>query len=297
MTLREHLAALGVPFLEREPLKLHTTFRIGGPAPILILPASVRDLTAALAGCRLFGQEPFIMGHGSNLLVADRGVARPVILLGESFAAVRREGDRIIAQAGALLLQVCRFALSERLGGLEWAYGIPGSVGGAVCMNAGAYGGELKNHLVSVTFLDEKTSLRTLPAEALGLGYRRSVFEKRNLCVVEAEIRLVPAPPAAILGEMRKFMGLRREKQPLDIPSAGSVFKRPEGLAASALIDRCGLKGLAVGGAEVSRKHAGFIVNRGGATAGEVRELIRRIRRTVREQTGVELECEIRMIG
>ena len=296
MNLIEQLQKAGIPLAEQEPMTRRTTFGIGGPA-LLLRPRSRAELQAAMTLCREAGEEPFILGRGSNLLVSDSGISRPVIQLDGDFTAITREGNTLRCGAGASLIAVCRAAAENSLSGIEWGYGIPGSLGGGVYMNAGAYGGELRDVLTEVTFLDEAGEYRTLPAAELSLSYRHSIFEERLGCViVEAVLTLTPGDPAAIRAAMEDYMSRRREKQPLEYGSAGSTFKRPVGNYASALVDQCGLKGLSVGGAEVSRKHAGFIINRGGATAADVRELIAEVQRIVREKTGYTLECEIKFV-
>lgn len=296
MNLIEQLQKAGIPLAEQEPMTRRTTFGIGGPA-LLLRPRSRAELQAAMTLCREAGEEPFILGRGSNLLVSDSGISRPVIRLDGDFTAITREGNTLRCGAGASLIAVCRAAAENSLSGIEWGYGIPGSLGGGVYMNAGAYGGELRDVLTEVTFLDEAGEYRTLPADELSLSYRHSIFEDRpGTVIVEAVLTLIPGDPAAIRAAMEDYMSRRREKQPLEYGSAGSTFKRPVGNYASALVDQCGLKGLSVGGAEVSRKHAGFIINRGGATAADVQELIAEVQRIVREKTGYTLECEIKYI-
>ena len=297
MNLIEQLQKAGIPLAEQEPMTRRTTFGIGGPA-LLLRPCSRAELQAAMTLCREAGEEPFILGRGSNLLVSDSGISRPVIRLDGDFTAITREGSTLRCGAGASLIAVCRAAAENSLSGIEWGYGIPGSLGGGVYMNAGAYGGELRDVLTEVTFLDEAGEYRTLPAAELSLSYRHSIFEDRpGTVIVGAVLTLTPGDPAAIRAAMEDYMSRRREKQPLEYGSAGSTFKRPVGNYASALVDQCGLKGLSVGGAEVSRKHAGFIINRGGATAADVRELIAEVQRIVREKTGYTLECEIKYIA
>lgn len=297
MPLSDTLCELGIPFSENEPMKNHTTFQIGGPAAWLISPRDYRELEAALAACRTEGKEPFLMGRGSDLLVKDEGIAGPVILLSDDFSAIHRRGNSLICQAGASLIKVCRFAAEEHLGGMEWAYGIPGSLGGGIFMNAGAYGGELKDIVTAVTYIDENGRMQTAVGEELDFGYRHSMFEGRACCIVEAELCLSPCPPEEINKKMTDYMGRRKAKQPLEYPSGGSTFKRPEGSYASALIDQCGLKGLTVGGAAVSEKHAGFVINKGGATAADVLALVAKVQETVKDKTGYQLECEIKVIG
>lgn len=297
MNLIEQLQKAGIPLAEQEPMTRRTTFGIGGPALLLLRPRSRAELQAAMTLCREAGEEPFILGRGSNLLVSDSGISRPVIQLDGDFTAITREGNTLRCGAGASLIAVCRAAAENSLSGIEWGYGIPGSLGGGVYMNAGAYGGEMKDILTEVTFLDEAGEYRTLPADELSLSYRHSIFEDRpGTVIVGAVLTLTPGDPAAIRAAMEDYMSRRREKQPLEYGSAGSTFKRPVGNYASALVDQCGLKGFSVGGAEVSRKHAGFIINRGGATADDVRELIAEVQRIVREKTGYTLECEIKYI-
>ena len=295
MTLLQQLSGAGIPLLPQEPMSRRTTFGIRGPA-LLLRPQNREQLQTAVALCRGAGQPPFILGRGSNLLVSDAGIARPVIQLGEGLSAVVRQGDTLRCGAGAALISVCLQAARAGLSGLEWAYGIPGSLGGGVYMNAGAYGGELKDVVAEVTYLDENGDFCTASGDTLQFGYRHSVFQQRECCIVEAVLALVPGRESEIRAAMEDYMNRRREKQPLEYGSAGSTFKRPAGNYASALVDRCGLKGLAVGGAEVSQKHAGFIINRGGATAAEVLQLIAEVQRTVREKTGYELECEVKYV-
>ena len=294
MNLLEQLQNAGIPYTENEPMSRRTTFGIGGPA-LLLHPRTRTQLQTAVSLCRAAGTDPFILGRGSNLLVSDSGIARPVIQLDGDFTAISRQGNTLRCGAGASLIATCRAAAENSLSGLEWGFGIPGSLGGGVYMNAGAYGGELRDVLTEVTFLDETGEYRTLPAAALELSYRHSIFEERPGCViVEAVLTLTPGEETAIRAAMEDYMSRRREKQPLEYGSAGSTFKRPVGNYASALVDQCGLKGLSVGGAEVSQKHAGFIINRGGATAADVRQLIAEVQRIVREKTGYTLECEIK---
>ena len=295
MTLLQQLSGAGIPLLPQEPMSRRTTFGIGGPA-LLLRPQNREQLQTAVALCRGAGQPPFILGRGSNLLVSDAGIVRPAIQLGEGLSTVVRQGDTLRCGAGAALISVCLQAARAGLSGLEWAYGIPGSLGGGVYMNAGAYGGEMKDVVAEVTYLDENGDFCTASGDALQFGYRHSVFQQRECCIVEAVLALVPGRESEIRAAMEDYMNRRREKQPLEYGSAGSTFKRPAGNYASALVDRCGLKGLAVGGAEVSQKHAGFIINRGGATAAEVLQLIAEGQRTVRAKTGYELECEVKYV-
>jgi UDP-N-acetylenolpyruvoylglucosamine reductase len=239
-----------------------------------------------------------IMGNGSNLLFSDAGFDGLIIRLGSRFSAIElRDNNTIYCQSGAALLSVCRFAQRSGLSGLEFAYGIPGTVGGAVYMNAGAYAGEMKDALLYADHLTPGGIPGRFGGEALGLDYRKSVYSGANFAITGALLQLTPDTPEAIAARMADFMQRRLDKQPLHLPSAGSTFKRPAGYFAAALIDQCGLKGLRVGGAQVSEKHAGFVVNTGEATCTDVLELIRQVKAIVLEKTGVALECEVQLIG
>ncbi|MBR5046956.1 MAG: UDP-N-acetylmuramate dehydrogenase [Eubacterium sp.] len=283
--------------LENEPMSRHTTFGIGGPADIFVDVASADEICRV---CRLArsGEVPFfIVGNGSNLLVSDEGIRGVVIHLGKSFSKVEREGDIIGAQAGASLGKIARTALEASLTGFEFAAGIPGSFGGAVSMNAGAYGGEMKDILLDVDLLTPRGEVLTLKAEEMDLSYRHSIVFDKDYIVLGARIRLQAGDPEKIRERMDELACARREKQPLEYPSAGSTFKRPEGYFAGKLIQDAGLKGYTVGGAMVSEKHAGFVINHGGATAEEVRFLIRQVQKKILEQFGVTMETEVRFLG
>jgi UDP-N-acetylmuramate dehydrogenase len=285
-----------------EPMSRHTTFRIGGPAALMALPRTAGEAKAAVKTARELGIEPFILGNGSDLLVADEGYPGFIIKLAGEFEEIcfcpapKGGTPQLTAGGAALLSTLSKTALHWGLTGLEFASGIPGSVGGAVTMNAGAYGGEMAQVLESVTFLDEAGEVCTLPASECGFGYRHSVFSDRKCLILKARFHLDQGDPAAIRARMEELAAKRREKQPLEWPSAGSMFKRPPGHFAAALIDQCGLKGLTVGGAQVSEKHAGFVVDRGGATCADVLELVRQVRESVLRQTGVELEMEVKVL-
>lgn len=287
-----------------EPMSRHTSFRIGGPVPLMALPRTEVEVQEILSAAVMeAGVTPFFMGNGTNLLVADEGADLFVV---KAFNGLNRlelaekgewPGRRtIVAGSGVLLSQLANFAMEHGMTGLEFAHGIPGTVGGAVTMNAGAYGGEIAQVLEEVDFLDEAGEVCTLPASECGLGYRKSIFSGRKCLILEARFRLEPGDPASIKARMEELAAKRREKQPLEYPSAGSMFKRPPGHFAAALIDQCGLKGLTVGGAQVSAKHAGFVVNRGGATCADVLELVRQVQEEVLRQTGVELEMEVKVL-
>ena len=282
--------------LEDEPMSRHTTFRVGGPADVLFLPADAGEVLRAMAEARALDLPCFVKGNGSNLLVRDGGVRGLVIELGDPMSAVVIKGTSLRAQAGASLARIAREAATASLSGLAFASGIPGSVGGAVAMNAGAYGGEIKNALYRALVL-EQGEARWKTAEELHLGYRSSDILRDGLTVLEAEFSLTPGDRDAILAEMNDLARRRREKQPLSLPSAGSTFKRPEGHFAGALIEAAGLKGYRVGGAQVSELHAGFLVNAGGATARDVLALIEDVQARVLASSGVMLEPEVRIIG
>lgn len=279
-----------------EPMSKHTTFRIGGPAALMGLPKSAGEARMAVKAARELAVEPFFLGNGSNLLVADEGYPGFIMKLTGDFDEIREVGQGLEAGSAALLSRLSGRALELGLTGLEFAGGIPGSVGGAVMMNAGAYGGETAQVLESVAFLDEEGEVRTLPASECGFGYRHSVFSNRKCLILKARFQLKQGDGDAIKARMDELTAQRKAKQPLEYPSAGSMFKRPPGHFAAALIDQCGLKGLAVGGAQVSEKHAGFVVNRGGATCADVLELVRQVKARVLSQTGVELEMEVRVL-
>ena len=279
-----------------EPMSKHTTFRIGGAAEVFAAP-DARELPQLLAMAKGADVPVAVIGNGSNLLVGDRGIAGLVIEIGERMSEVRIEGTILVAGAGALLSKAAQTAAAAGLGGLEFAAGIPGSVGGAVVMNAGAYGGEMKDVLQSVKVLTEEGELLILTTEELELGYRHSCVPERKYIVVEATMELSAKPEEEIRACMAELRAQRAEKQPLEYPSAGSTFKRPEGYFAGKLIMDAGLRGYTVGGAQVSEKHCGFVINKGGATAADVRQLMQDVHDRVKEQFDVELEPEVKMIG
>lgn len=284
--------------LEHEPMARHTTMRVGGPAEILFSPASEGELLFAVREAKRAGAPFRIIGNGSNLLVLDGGLPGLTIRLGEAFSKISVDGNQIRAQAGALLCRVAAAARDASLTGLEFASGIPGSAGGGMAMNAGAYGGQLSDVFEGCRALDPETGIISAlgPAE-MALGYRESAALSRGLIVTEAAFRLTAGDRSAIQAKMDDLSARRREKQPLNLPSAGSTFKRPEGYFAGALIEQAGLKGLRVGGACVSEKHAGFVVNDRNATARDVLDLIRLVQARVLEHSGVRLETEVRILG
>uniref|UniRef100_N2A8K8 UDP-N-acetylenolpyruvoylglucosamine reductase n=1 Tax=Eubacterium plexicaudatum ASF492 TaxID=1235802 RepID=N2A8K8_9FIRM len=280
----------------KEPMSRHTTFRVGGPADYFIMPRP-QQTAEVLALCKREQIPCRIVGNGSNLLVSDAGIRGVVIAFTKQAAQIRVNQDRILAEAGALLSQAAAAACRAELGGMEFAAGIPGSIGGAVVMNAGAYGGELKNILTHAVVMTEEGEQLTLKNEELELSYRHSCIPERHLTVLEAEFQLQKKPQEEIHALMEELKGRRLEKQPLEYPSAGSTFKRPVGNYAGKLIMEAGLAGVSVGGAQVSKKHCGFIINKGNATAADVYGLIQLVRKKVREHSGIELETEVKYVG
>ena len=282
--------------LQNADMRQYTTLKLGGTADWLAFPRSAAEIAELFAEAGAAGLPVSVIGHGSNLLVLDGGIRGLVIRIEKNMKNIRREGNRLTAAAGAMLGAVAGFAAENGLTGLEFASGIPGTVGGAVTMNAGAYGGEMKDVVVRVDGILPDGTEMSLSGEEMQFGYRRSAVKDLNLIVTEVTMELAEGDPAEIRAKMSELNRQRAEKQPLDVPSAGSTFKRPEGFYAAALIDQCGLKGYSVGGAQVSMKHAGFLVNSGDSSRDYL-ELVRTVQRIVRERAGVELEPEIRIIG
>lgn len=285
---------------ENEPLSAHTTFRIGGPAKYYLVPESKAEVREGLAFANEKNLPWLVIGKGSNLLVPDEGYSGVVIEIGKGMEKIEVEtgetDGRICAQAGVSLGVLAAAAAKESLTGLEFASGIPGTLGGAVTMNAGAYDGEMKDVIVSATVLDKSGEERTLSREQLQLGYRSSRIQREGSLVLEAVFELQKGNREVILEKMRELNGRRRDKQPLEYPSAGSTFKRPEGYFAGKLIQDAGLRGFRIGDAQVSEKHCGFVINRGNATAADVRRLIKEVQKRVQESSGVWLEPEVKMI-
>lgn len=281
----------------QEPMSRHTTFRVGGEADCLVELENEEQLCKVLNYLRLVELPFVVLGNGSNVLISDEGYRGVVLQIGTKMNQVKVEGNRIIAQAGALMSQVAAVALINGLTGLEFASGIPGTVGGGVVMNAGAYGGELKQVVETVTVINKDNEIMVLDNESMEFGYRHSVIKNQPFVVSQVAFVLQPGDKAQIKALMEELASKRREKQPLEYPSAGSTFKRPEGHFAGALIMNAGLRGFTVGGAQVSEKHCGFVINKGGATAEDVRQLIREVRRIVKEQFDVELEPEVIFLG
>ncbi|MCD8152195.1 MAG: UDP-N-acetylmuramate dehydrogenase [Clostridiales bacterium] len=308
--------------LRDESMSRHTTFRVGGPAQLLVTPDG-ESLPEVIAYCRKKEIPCLVIGNGSNLLCGDGGVDGVVVEIGKRMSGIRMEENAesatsaqpaaaadgtvtsannpaavtVTAEAGALLSAVAARAAAESLTGFEFAAGIPGSVGGAVVMNAGAYGGEMVDVLSEVTVLTPENEIRTIPAGELGLSYRHSVIPERGYIVLSAALHLIQGDPARIQARMEELKEKRVTKQPLEYPSAGSTFRRPEGYFAGKLIEDAGLRGFTVGGAQVSEKHCGFVINRGGATAADIRSLMEQVQHSVRNQFGVTLEPEVKFVG
>ena len=276
-----------------EPMKNHTSFKIGGACDMMIKINCEELLCRLLAICRENNIRHYVIGKGSNILVSDKGLFGVVLLLGAEFSTITVEGEYITAKAGASLGAVCTAALKNSLTGFEFAYGIPGSMGGALYMNAGAYGGEMKDVVCEASYIDENYKIKTIPLEKMELSYRHSVFCGTDSCITSVKLKLRKGDSKAIKSRMDELMQRRLDKQPIEYPSAGSTFKRPEGDFAARLIEVCGLKGLSVGDAEVSQKHSGFVINKGNATAEDVKRLIEMIKERVKAQTGITLECEM----
>ena len=293
---KQKLQQAGIPFRENEPLAAHCTFKIGGPAQLFVQPQTEQQLCSAVALCKEQAVRYYLLGNGSNILFADEGFAGAVIDISALGSDIAVEGNMLTAGAGVRLAALCRAALEHDLSGLEFAYGIPGTVGGAVYMNAGAYGGEMKDVLTVVRYLTAEGEVVQASAAELDLSYRHSIFEENGGCILSAQFALQPGNAADIRAKMDELMAKRVDKQPLDKPSAGSTFKRPAGAFAAALIDQCGLRGFRHGGAAVSDKHCGFVVNLGGATCADVLALCDEVRAIVKEKTGYELEKEIRVV-
>ena len=283
--------------LKHQMLKEYTTFRIGGPADFWAEPETPGELKALLAICRAEKVPYFILGHGSNVLFTDKGYRGMVIFLGRHFGRISRQGEMIQAGAGALLKDVAQYALAERLDGLVFACGIPGSIGGAVFMNAGAYDGEMKQVVAEVTVMDRQGNIRCYSGEEMDFGYRRSRIQDSGEIILEAALRLRPGNRQQMAEKTADLTRRREEKQPLELASAGSTFKRPEGYFAGKLIMDAGLSGYTCGDAAVSTKHCGFVVNRGNAGFADVMNVIAHVQKTVEEKFGVRLQPEVKIVG
>ena len=296
--IQELQARLGEDGLKlQEPMKEHTTFRVGGPADLFLMPKDAEELKDAIGILRKYNMPVMVIGNGSNLLVRDKGIRGAVIQIYSRMADIAVDGEIIEARGGALLSAVAAKAADAGLTGMEFASGIPGSIGGAVVMNAGAYGGEMKDVLVSVDVLTKDLEVKTIPVGELELGYRHSVVPEAGYIVLGARMKLEKGDDAAIRGRMAELAEQRREKQPLQYPSAGSTFKRPAGYFAGKLVQDAGLKGKTIGGAQVSEKHSGFLINIGGATAQDILDMIAFCQKEVKDQFGVTLETEVKIVG
>ena len=280
-----------------EPMKKHTTFRVGGNADFFVMPKNIEEVQAVVALCKQEGMPYYILGNGSNLLVSDKGYRGTVIQIYKEMSEIHIEGTKVRVQAGALLSKIGSATLAAGLTGFEFAAGIPGTVGGAVVMNAGAYGGEMKDILESATVLTQNGEVLTLYNRELELGYRTSIIARKGYTVLEAVYQLEPGEKESIRARMDELKTQRVTKQPLEYPSAGSTFKRPEGYFAGKLIQDAGLRGFRVGGAQVSEKHCGFVINTGDATAQDVMELIQQVSDKVMQEFGVRLEPEVKVLG
>ena len=282
--------------LENEPMKLHTTFRIGGPADVFAMPKTTAQLCDLFGLCRENGFTYDVIGNGSNLLVSDQGV-RGVVISTECINSITVTDNTITADCGAMLSALAKTAAKHSLCGLEFAGGIPGTVGGAVFMNAGAYGGEMKDVITHVSCINQNGNIQTLPASQCDFAYRHSIFSQQDMVIIGAQMTLTPDDPAQITERMRELIKKRNDKQPLNFPSGGSTFKRPPGHFAAALIEECGLKGFTLGGAQVSEKHSGFVINKDHATAQDILDIIAHIKTVVFEKTGIQLQEEIKYLG
>lgn len=279
------------------PLKEYTTFKIGGAAELFVCPKNLMELINVIQILKDNNIPYMILGAGSNLLISDKGVGGATIKLGEGFDYAHAKDDYILAGAGVSLAKLAAEAKNKELTGLEFASGIPGTLGGAIFMNAGAYGGEMKDVVDEVSYIDATGEVKTVTKEECGFGYRKSIFSSGDKIILSAKITLDKGKKEKIIETMRELNSRRKEKQPLEYPSAGSTFKRPEGHFAGALIEAAGLKGTTIGGAQVSEKHAGFIINTGNATAKDVCDLISHVQKVVFENSGIQLEPEVKIIG
>lgn len=291
------LHELACEYQENVPMRYHTTFQIGGPARLFVTPNTTTQINRILNAAKEYNLDLHIIGKGSNILVPDEGLSGVVLHLSSSFSQINLiDSQTIVCESGCTLDKLCKFALEHSLSGLEFAYGIPGSVGGAVYMNAGAYNGEIKDVILCASYISSNGLDETLQKSDMDFSYRHSIFSETDSCITSATFHLQKGQYDEILSCMKSYKAKRMEKQPLDFPSAGSTFKRPKGGYASALIDSCGLKGLRAGGAMVSTKHAGFIINYDHATCQDVLHLIKEVQTIVYQKTGFQLECEVRCI-
>jgi UDP-N-acetylmuramate dehydrogenase len=280
-----------------EPMKNHTSFKVGGPADIIVFPEDFNVISQIVKNCIKDGLQFFILGNGTNLIVRDKGIRGIVIKVNGKLNKFSVEGEIITAEAGLLLSRLSKIALKHQLSGLEFASGIPGTLGGAIVMNAGAYGGEMKDVVISTEYLDTDGNIKVISGQQHKFGYRTSLIQQEKGIVIKSLIKLKSGIKEEIEAKMKELDKKRTDKQPLEKPSAGSVFKRPEGYFAGKLIEDCGLSGYKIGGAEVSGKHCGFIINSGEATAKDILSLIRYIQLKVKEKFNVDLQTEVRIVG
>ena len=293
----DYAKSIGCQTQRDVPMSKYTTFRIGGNAAVMLTPTTDEQLASIIKKCKEENIKPFIIGNGSNMLISDKGLDTVVINMCRPDPKIELlNGDTVVCDAGATMSKVCNFALENVLTGLEFAFGIPGSAGGAAYMNAGAYGGEMKDVLVECRHIDCDGNFGLLKGDELGLAYRTSAYEHNGFIITTLVMKLSKGNKDEIRAKMQELLQRRKDKQPLEYPSAGSTFKRPEGFFAGALIEECGLKGYSVGGAQVSEKHAGFVINKGSATAKDVLSLIKYIQDKVFSEKGVMLEPEVRLI-
>lgn len=297
MAFSDDLKTVCTAVSANEPMNRRTTFRTGGAAELFAEPSSFGEVSGIIRLCRKNNVPYMFLGNGSNLLVSDLGIEGVVIHIGNALSEITVSGSALTAQGGALLSRVSREAQKHSLSGLEFAAGIPGTVGGGICMNAGAYGGELKDTVRSVVYADENGDIKTAYPDELDFSYRHSMFSNRRCAILECTMELKDGSADGISALMSEYNRRRAEKQPLDMPSAGSTFKRPNGYFAGQLIESAGLKGFSYGGAQVSQKHAGFVVNTGGASSSDIETLIRLVQDKVFESSGVMLEPEVKITG
>lgn len=282
---------------ENEPMQNHTSFKIGGPADLLVIPGSIEEIRRVVTYCHKHKTPLLVIGRGSNLLVRDKGIRGVVMKLAENYQDFLLEGDQVLAQSGISLSELAQNAAAASLQGLEFAEGIPGSLGGAVVMNAGAYNGEMSDVIIEVKAIMATGEVKLFKAEEINFSYRRSIFQEITGYVLTARMQLLSGDKNEITARMQEYARMRADKQPLEVPSAGSTFKRPDGYYVGPMIEKLGLKGFALGGAQISEKHAGFIVNRGGASADDVLALIALVQARVKEKFGLYLQPEVRIVG
>lgn len=294
--IKSMAASYGCKIQIYEPLSSHTSFKVGGRCDMIVYPNSADALIEMYSKCKEILLNTYILGNGTNVLFTDRGFRGVIFIISHEMGDISVSGNKLTASAGASLKKLCQTALDNGLTGLEFAYGIPGTVGGAIYMNAGAYGGEMKQVVKEVAAVDSLGKLKTFTTDQLDLSYRKSVFTDADYVILSVTVELTEGDKCEIRSKMDELMLRRKDKQPLEYPSAGSTFKRPEGTYAGLVIEQSGLKGYSVGGAQVSEKHANFVINKGGATASDIITLIEDVKRIVKEITGYDLECEVKLI-